>query len=328
MIITIDTGTTNTRVALFDGKKRLDLVKADVGVRNTSIDGHNKVLVNTIAGAISEIKQRHGLADSDIKAILAAGMITSNLGLVEVPHLVAPVSLENFANNIHSELIPEIAQVPIHFIPGVKNIATEQLSSIEGLDIMRGEEVEALAIADLFSITEDSIIALPGSHSKFVAIDAKQSIVGCCTTLAGELNAIITGNTILTSSLQNRFTDTLDTDALIAGYEEAESYGFGKALFSIRLNEQFANKEHHELASFLIGVILHSDIKAVTSTPQLNFSANAPIYIGGKGMLCDATAHLFRYLYADKPVVQCKDVDDLSAVGAMYVARTAGIIAA
>lgn len=90
MIITIDTGTTNTRVALFEGKNRIDQVKANVGVRDTSIDGNNLKLVNTISTAIEELKSKHSLQDSDIQAILAAGMITSNLGLHEVPHLVAP----------------------------------------------------------------------------------------------------------------------------------------------------------------------------------------------------------------------------------------------
>ncbi|WP_171394077.1 2-dehydro-3-deoxygalactonokinase, partial [Vibrio mediterranei] len=176
MIITIDTGTTNTRVALFDGKQRVDLVKANIGVRNTSIDGNNQQLISIIANAISQLKKTHSLQDSDIEAILAAGMITSNLGLYEVPHLVAPVSLESFANNIKSVVIPEVSALPIHFIPGVKNLDTENLQSVVGLDIMRGEEVEALAIVDLFNIEQGAIIALPGSHSKFVAVDSKQTV--------------------------------------------------------------------------------------------------------------------------------------------------------
>ncbi len=326
MIITIDTGTTNTRVALFDGKQRVDLVKTSVGVRNTSIDGHNQRLLNTIAEAVSEIKLRQKLNEEDIDAIIAAGMITSNLGLLEVPHLIAPVSLDDFANNIHSAVIPEIASQPIHFIPGVKNVNTANLTSIEGLDIMRGEEVEALAIADTYHIRHSAIIALPGSHSKFVAMDANQSILGCCTTLAGELNAIITGHTILTSSLENRYTDTLCQASLVAGYDEAERYGFGKALFSIRLNEQFGGKQHHQLASFLVGIILHSDIKAITATPHLHFTPETPVYIGGKGILCDATASLLARNFPGNDVIQCENVDDLSAMGAMYVARKAKLI--
>ncbi|SEG37906.1 2-dehydro-3-deoxygalactonokinase [Vibrio hangzhouensis] len=326
MIITIDTGTTNTRVALFDGKQRVDQVKANIGVRNTSIDGNNQQLVTTIANAVSQLKQSHSLQDTDIEAILAAGMITSNLGLYEVPHLVAPVSLSNFADNIKSVVIPEVSDLPIHFIPGVKNLDTDNLQSVVGLDIMRGEEVEALAIADLFNIEQDAIIALPGSHSKFVSVDAQQTIRGCCTTLAGELNAIVTHHTILTSSLQDRFSETLCTDSLLEGYQASESYGLGHALFLIRLQEQFGGKQHEQLASFLIGVILHSDIKALSSAPQLHFSSETPVYIGGSGLLCDATAVLLNHQFPDNPVIQCQDVQDLSAIGSIYVAQKANLI--
>ncbi|MEH6533544.1 MAG: 2-dehydro-3-deoxygalactonokinase [Photobacterium frigidiphilum] len=326
MIITIDAGTTNTRVTLFDGKQRLGIVKAAIGVRNTSIDGNNSQLVSTISQAISQLKQEHNIVDKDIEAILAAGMITSNLGLVEVPHLIAPVSLQDFSDNIFSKVFPEISDTPIHFIPGVKNLETNNIQSIDGLDIMRGEEVEALAIADLFEIKQDSVIALPGSHSKFISIDASQAINGCCTTLAGELNSIITHHTILTSSLQDKFADTLCSESLLEGYNAVEKYGLGHALFTIRLNEQFGGKGHQQLANYLVGAILHSDIKALSSAPQLLFTPDTPIYIGGKGLLCEATAVLIRYLYPDAKITHCDNVEDLSAIGAIYVARQSGLV--
>lgn len=326
MIITIDTGTTNTRVALFEGKSRIDQVKANVGVRDTSIDGNNLKLVNTISTAIEELKSKHSLQDSDIQAILAAGMITSNLGLHEVPHLVAPASMDDFANNVTSIVNASISPLPIHFIPGVKNLNTDNITSVMGLDIMRGEEVEALAIAEQFNIDQDAIIALPGSHSKFVAIDSNKTINGCCTTLAGELNAIITNNTILTSSLENRFSETLCNEALLEGYNAVEQFGMGHALFLIRLQEQFEGRCHEKLASFLVGVILHSDIKALTSAPQLGFTSETPVYIGGSGLLCEATAYLLQQQFPDNPVHQCTDIQDLSAVGSMFVAAKANII--
>ena len=326
MIITIDAGTTNTRVSLFEGKKRIGIVKAEVGVRNTSIDGNNTQLLSTISQAISQLTLENNVANEDIEAILAAGMITSNLGLVEVPHLVAPVSLQDFSNNIFSKVFPGISETPIHFVPGLKNLDTNNIKSVEGLDIMRGEEVEALAIAELFDINHDAIIALPGSHSKFISISASQAINGCCTTLAGELNSIITHHTILTSSLQDKFANELCKSSLLAGYDAVEKYGLGHALFTIRLKEQFGGESHQQLANYLVGIILHSDIKALKSAPQLKFTPDTPIYIGGKGVLCEATGELIRSLYPDVKITHCNEVEDLSAIGAMYVARHSGLI--
>ncbi|WP_407333373.1 2-dehydro-3-deoxygalactonokinase [Enterovibrio sp. 27052020O] len=332
MFITIDTGTTNTRVALFNAtQQRIDIVKSDVGVKNTSIDGHNQSLVAAIAHAVKQLKQRHRLSDNDIDIIIGSGMLTSNLGLVEVPHLVAPVSLANFSTSIRAVSLPEIANQPIYLIPGVKNIdvAAEHDDSPTNpplnLDIMRGEEVETVAIAERYDIQQNAIIALPGSHSKFVAIDAQRTILGCCTTMAGELNAIVTHHTILTGSLENRFSDTLCVTSLNAGYQEAEQYGFGKALFSIRLNEQFRHWEHAQLASFLVGVVLQSDVQALTQFPALQYTPETPIYVGGKGLLCEATAEIFKRQLPNE-VYCCNDIDDLSAIGALRIAEQAGLI--
>lgn len=326
MIITIDTGTTNTRVKLWDSGVLVDVVKSNIGVRNTSIDGNNQQLIHAISSALHEIKEKHHLRDNDIEAILAAGMITSNLGLKEVPHLVAPVSLKDFEQNVVKAHFPEISEKEICFIPGVKNVSTDEGNNLRGLDIMRGEEVEALAIACHYDIDENIIIALPGSHSKFVGVAEDNAITGCCTTIAGELTSIITHQTILASSLQSRFTDDINEESLLEGYKEAEQFGFGKALFSIRLLEQFGKQSHEQLASFLLGVILHSDIEAMCNVECLNFKSTTSVYIGGRGTYATATEIILKNKFPTNPVIHCKHLEHLSSEGSMYIARAAGII--
>ncbi len=325
-VVTIDTGTTNSRVLLWKNDELVDLVKSNVGVRNTSIDGHNGTLVQAIKEALQEVLTKHKLHDNDISAILACGMITSNLGLVEVPHLIAPVSIDQFIAGLYAQVIPEISENVIHFVPGVKNLERPEESELSKMDIMRGEEVEAIAIACEYDLHEDAIIALPGSHSKFVGMSKSRVVLGCCTTLTGELNAIITQNTILTSSLENKFTDELDIPALIMGAKESKIYGMGKALFSIRVREQFGAWQHSQLASFLIGILVQSDLDAMTSSSALNHKSDTPIYVGGNGVLCQATAQLIKYSFPDASVIECNTVDNLSARGAIYLAKKAGII--
>lgn len=324
--MTIDTGTTNSRVLLWKNDLLVDQVKNNVGVRNTSVDGHNGELVRTIKEALQQLLTKHDLQESDIKAILASGMITSNLGLVEVPHLIAPISINQFVNGLHAQIIPEISKNVIHFIPGVKNLDRPAASELSQMDIMRGEEVEAIAIACEYDINEDAIIALPGSHSKFVGISKNRDVLGCCTTMTGELNAIITQNTILTSSLENKFTDKLDIPALIMGANEYKNYGMGKALFSIRVREQFGKWKHSQLASFLVGILVQSDLDAMTSSLVLNHSRDRSIYVGGNGVLCQATAELIKHNFPEASVIECNKFDNLSARGAMYLAKKANII--
>ncbi len=324
-IITIDTGTTNSRLLLWQNGELSGKSSSSVGVRNTSIDGNNQALINAVSQCKQDLLNDNKLSDSDIDLILASGMVTSNLGLYEVPHLTAPVSVDMFVKGIVSHTISDISNNPIYFIPGVKNLDQPTQDQLGQMDIMRGEEVEAIAIADFYNLDEDALIALPGSHSKFVAMDKERSILGCCTTLTGELNSIITHNTILTNSLQNKFTDQLDQKSLISGADTARANGMGQALFSIRVREQFGRWQHHELASFLVGILIESDIQAMTGSTSLNYRPGMPVYVGGEGILCEATQILLKHRMPEVKIIACRDekLKYLSAAGVIYLAKQA-----
>lgn len=327
-IMTIDTGTTNTRVCLWDEAKVITLAKRSIGVRNTSIDGHNGKLRFAISEAIQEILLQQKIGFEDIQIVLASGMITSNLGLVDVPHLTAPVDCHTLARNIHTQTFTDICPQAIHFIPGVKNQLPEDLNKLEAMDFMRGEEVEALALMAAKQIKGPSVIVLPGSHTKFVAIDRDGFISACCTTLAGELNAVITENTILSSSLENRFTDQLDLKQLLAGARSTYMVGFARTLFSLRILEQVGRLAHHELASFLLGAIARSDIDAMLSSQTLNYEVGVPVYIYGDSI---ASLAFTEVLKETLPNVQIHSVlqregSYLAGSGAILVAKSAGLI--
>ena len=54
--ITIDTGTTNTRVFLFNEKNEVAAsVKSEIGVRITAIDGNNNRLKAAIRGCLEDV---------------------------------------------------------------------------------------------------------------------------------------------------------------------------------------------------------------------------------------------------------------------------------
>ena len=93
--IVIDCGTTNLRVNLLDeNKNKIDTVKAEGGVRHTSIDGHNGRLRTMLKESIETVLSRNGYAMGDVKKCVASGMITSALGLLEIPHVAAPAGVE------------------------------------------------------------------------------------------------------------------------------------------------------------------------------------------------------------------------------------------
>ena len=111
-------------------------------------------------------------------------MITSDVGIVVVPHLTAPAGLEELAAATVAIELPEICPVPIYFIPGIKNSdGPFSFENIEAMDIMRGEEVESIAVMEHFKNGRPLLLVLPGSHNKFVSVDAEGKMTGCLTSI-------------------------------------------------------------------------------------------------------------------------------------------------
>ena len=84
--ITIDTGTTNTRVYLFNEKyEAVASAKSEIGVRITAIDGNNNRLKAAIKGCLEDVLKQADITYDDVKQVAASGMITSNVGLTWLP---------------------------------------------------------------------------------------------------------------------------------------------------------------------------------------------------------------------------------------------------
>ena len=227
-ILTIDTGTTNTRVTVWRDDVALCQAARQVGVRDTAITGNRTTLQRGVQDTIDAALQKAGFGMGQVDLVLASGMITSNVGLHEVPHLMAPAGLRDLAAGMVQASIPEVCAQPIWFVPGVRNpVDNLGLHNIESMDMMRGEEVETMGLVSRLGITEPAVIVLPGSHSKFVHLDANQRITGCVTTLAGELLHVITHNTILADALDSDFATEVDPEMLLSGARSASSIGLG-----------------------------------------------------------------------------------------------------
>lgn len=95
--VVIDGGTTNTRLFLVEDGKISGKVKRSVGVRDTSLSGDNTKLKRELLSAFEEIKANTTLA---IEKAIALGMITSPLGLHNVPHVPAPIGAGELAQAI------------------------------------------------------------------------------------------------------------------------------------------------------------------------------------------------------------------------------------
>ena len=296
-IIAIDGGTTNTRASLWEEPGVcLDIVKSEVGVRITSIEGSNATLKAAVRGLLEQLLANHSIGYDQIRGIYACGMLTSKEGLAELPHLIAPAGKDDFVNHLAAVELPDVCPLPIHFVRGLKNRdgAALELAQIEQMDVMRGEETETLALLDLFGNESGTLFALPGSHTKFVSVDADGNMIGCLSSLAGELLSALTLNTILANAVNKSFAGAdYSREMLLAGYRTARDTSLARAAFSTRMLQMFIPGSEQDRASFLLGAVLEGDVAAVKNSKALAVNRDMKVVIAGKEPLASALKLLF-----------------------------------
>ncbi|WP_392561985.1 2-dehydro-3-deoxygalactonokinase [Orbus sturtevantii] len=295
-IVTIDSGTTNTRVKLWENNTVIGQASDVVGVRDTAITGSNDKLSQAVKRGLMTVLAEKEIRCYDNVVIVASGMITSNMGLCEIPHLTAPVSQQQLAAGMVSKILPDIINHPIWFIPGVKNAIDDvNLDNCELMDMMRGEEIEAIGVLSLLSLQGPALIILPGSHSKFVKVNDNNEIIACATTLAGEFIDIITQQTLLANSLNHQFASSIEEEYLLKGAQYCQKVGITRSCFSIRILDLFSQLTINQKANFLLGIVLYCDLQAIKHSEALSCCRHTKMVICGKKILREALLILTKH---------------------------------
>ena len=259
-IVTIDMGTTNTRICIWDQLDHLiDYEKHAFGVRDTLTLGSNEWIEVRIEKELEKLMERLNIKREEIELVIASGMITSNLGIKEVPHLVAPVGMDDLVSSTEKYEWRNDSKFNMYLIRGIRN------NEHDFIDMMRGEEVEASAVIAKHFENKPLLIFLPGSHNKIVAVDGEGRITKGITTLAGELLSVITKNTILSDSLGGLMIEkeNLDREMMKSGYEDSKKYGLGRTCFKVRLMDKIEHQGMDKLKNYLLGAVLESDIRSI-----------------------------------------------------------------
>lgn len=314
-VILIDSGTTNSRLRLYDrtSSKVLDSEKVRVGVRDTAISGNNHNLKAQLSEGITTLLSRNQLAPSDIGYIAASGMITSNLGIYEIPHVASPAGMDDFARCSKVIRLEEFLDIPCIFIPGMKNAvkldaadADDVLSMINDFDVMRGEEVESFGLLKQFDVTGKGMMVLPGSHTKFVAVDEKKDLLYCLSTLGGETLHAIQKETILSSSLGANLVKVVDKDMLKLGFEAAKKHGLTRAFYHIRLLDLFADLDANQRANYFVGSVIYNDLQALFQSIE-EMDEIKWFIVGGSDPLRKVFTYLLQYVNKDWRILEADD---------------------
>ena len=277
LYITIDGGTTNTRITLVGDKRMIDGIKLNIGARK-SIENRSELEAG-IKEAIETLLKRNGICEKDIVCVLASGMITSEFGLCCLDHITAPAGIGELNATTERIQLDRITSIPFVFIRGVK-VDTD---SFESFDIMRGEETELMGIMN--AEYGECIYVLPGSHSKIIRVDELGRITDFSTMMTGEMIGALAGQTILKDAVDLSISE-VENEYLLKGYDYSLKEGINKALFKARVLKNFFECGKKEVYSFFLGVVLASEMIEIT-----NNSAQT-VVIGGKAQMRNAMAEI------------------------------------
>lgn len=340
-IATLDCGTTNTRLYIVDENANvITRTSQKVGVRDTAITGNNQVLKDGIRDVFNRAVEEAGIKPTDIHCILSSGMITSELGLVEIPHLWAPCDMRMLAENLtpfHDDSIFP-SSVPFYFVRGIKNPfdpKTVSMTEVGTLDFMRGEEAQVAGLLENSEVQLPCYITVLSSHTKFIAVDEKQTVLGSVTTLSGQLYEAILKETFVGKSVrsEDEFDDTdfFNPQIVDNAYNEIVKSGFLRGLMYVRFLDTLVHTPWHERKLFAEAMLAAEDMRALHQTQELTGLTSSSFILIGKTRRCRIYEHLIRKMKSgEKCKIQIIDdeaqIDQLSIRGVISLARKAGIL--
>ncbi len=291
--IALDWGTTSFRAyhAGTDGKVIRDAAD-DTGILSVKNNEFESTLENHI-----------GAWDKSLP-ILAAGMITSRQGWIELPYVDCPAGAADLAAKLHKH--QTTSGRIIHFATGL-HLRSDTL----GHDVMRSEETQVFG-----SLARATHFITPGTHSKWIDVDG-EVITRFATYMTGETFSLLRQHSILGRLMTS---DEINEEAFARGVVKAQAdpSGLLHSLFSVRSLGLFNEIPPEALSSYLSGLVIGTEVAHAlqTRSKRAGYMILASPKIGG------------RYAKALEVVgVQARYGDPLAVVhGLRHIGEIAGLI--
>lgn len=295
MFCVIDCGTTNTRVYIVNEKKEIiGKGNKQVGVKDVSIAGSKEVLKKGIQDALYLAIKNANVSLNEIKYAIASGMITSEVGLIELPHIIAPAGKEKIAENIcivrDESIFP--FDMPVMFVRGIKNNCEYTgVQDLRSIDFMRGEETQVVGLLEILKPDLPINIIVLSSHTKLINVDKDAKIMGSITTISGQIfNAIIKGTSIGSSIKQKNDKDIpgfFSEEIFKTAIESNNSSGFLRSLLMPRFMEVLMDTEWYERRFFVDCIIGAEDMNIIDEAKNfLKFDLDTDFILVGNKDRC------------------------------------------
>jgi 2-dehydro-3-deoxygalactonokinase len=268
--IAVDWGTTSFRAYNVDGDGTVTEQRSD-----------SEGILAVKHGGFEQVLERH-LAGWDVALpIVAAGMITSRQGWVELPYVDCPAGPAELAKAVHVKSLASGRTV--HFLTGL-HLASQSL----GHDVMRSEETQVFGSLD----TGATHFVTPGTHSKWIDVEDNR-ITNFATYITGETYAIMHKHSILGRLMVD---DKDDKASFLRGVEMAFSdpAGLLHSLFSVRSLGLYNAIAPEHLSSYLSGLVIGAEVAhaIISRDSKASYLVLASPGIGSKYILAMQAAGL------------------------------------
>ncbi|WP_367346990.1 2-dehydro-3-deoxygalactonokinase [Stenotrophomonas bentonitica] len=184
--------------------------------------------------------------------IYASGMIGSNIGWSDAGYVDCPASPDAIAGQLHE------VRIGAHAVAIVPGLACRRSDGAP--DIMRGEETELLGMVASGAIPATGLVALPGTHSKWVRLE-QGVVVEFMTAMSGEIFDRLTAAGLLASVVDG---PAHDGAAFVAGVQAAQhGTGLGTLLFGARARVIRGDLPRTDGAAYLRGLLIGAELADV-----------------------------------------------------------------
>jgi len=309
-LISLDWGTTSLRAyRLGDEGEVLEVRATDDGLMQVQDGDFAGVLQRAVGDWIDA---------SESAAIIASGMVTARTGWKETPYVRCPGNPDAIAGQLQTVAAKPNASNDrfVHLVPGMDCLRSDGLP-----DVMRGEETQLLGLnADAGART----VVLPGTHSKWVSMDAN-TVRSFQTTMTGETFAVLSEHSILRLMMHGESTEQeLSSDAFLSGVETARDAGghILARLFGARTLPLTGALPESQTADWLSGLLIAGEIAGMLAEPDGRYS-NTPISLVGNAALSDRYRLAFNAFDIDADQLPARNV---TATGHWRIAQAASLV--
>ncbi|MCK0207364.1 2-dehydro-3-deoxygalactonokinase [Starkeya koreensis] len=238
--VVVDWGTSSFRLWALDGDGRvLGERRSAQGLAASGAEGFEAVLEDHLAA----------LGIGEGVPVMMCGMVGSRAGWVEAAYVDTPTRLDDLVRR--AVTVPSASR-RICILPGLAQRDPSQP------DVMRGEETQLLALAQE---SFDGIACLPGTHSKWVAMDGGD-VTRFATFITGELFQLLRSGSVIAPAVAGAG----DANPLDAAFALGVGEGLGSpetlsaALFRLRASWLLAATAPSAGLSRLSGLLIGAEL--------------------------------------------------------------------